>query len=112
MKTDPKLITGLQNISYNYSHTDPREVDGARTTLGWAIARLQEQDKEIKDLDELNAIYQSALHEIMKPVEALRNRTPQGHVFDGDMAFRLARDPNYLMRIAQKALALEQEQGS
>ena len=99
MSLDPKLITGLQNISY--AHSD----ESARRTLGEAIATLERLEAELKSSDDLNAGYQMALHEIMKPVEAMLNRNPQGSVFDGDMAFRIARDPNYLMGIARKALA-------
>ena len=51
--------------------------------------------------------YFNALSEIINPVLSILNQTPDGYVFDGDLAHKMSSDPNYAIKIEKKALACD-----
>jgi len=82
----------------------PATLDQVVKWLQDATTRLvAERDALKARVEEL----EKALREIADPVEAMLRQCPQGHAFDGDMACRIASNPDYLRGIARKALGVE-----
>ena len=108
LKAAADRIEELEKLFENHTCEVSDWVVGLNESLGLPLdSPAKDIAPAVAELKDQHGRYFDALAEIINPVGAMLNRVPPGHVFDGDMAHRICKQPEHAVQIARKALALE-----